>query len=242
MRFEQQYQNAGFQAQRMYPVEALIRFLAVHQDLFAASRAVRTLDLGCGSGGNLWMLEREGLGPIGLDGSPSGLAAAKVHLSSKWGLQAPLVSGDFTALPFPDESFDLVVDVVSLQHLPLAPCGAALREIARVLHPGGRFFSLRLSDCSTMYRFGGGTLIDKVTIDDIRNVGMPLRGNGPTSFWNPACARREYHSAGLVIDAIDVFARHYHESDPDPAAVYVSIDAIRPKMISADDHVRFGAS
>jgi len=50
-------------------------------------------------------------------------------------LAANLVHGDIRGLPFPDESFDLVVDFGTLYYV--RPARRALREIARVLRAGG---------------------------------------------------------------------------------------------------------
>ncbi|MEN3282315.1 MAG: hypothetical protein V7607_3455 [Solirubrobacteraceae bacterium] len=44
---------------------------------------------------------------------------------------------DATALPFPDASFDAVYSVSVIEHLPYDADGAMMREIARVLRPGG---------------------------------------------------------------------------------------------------------
>lgn len=48
-----------------------------------------------------------------------------------------LSAADLTRLPFPDSSFDIVLGVSILHHVPLE---AAFREIIRVTRPGGRFF------------------------------------------------------------------------------------------------------
>jgi SAM-dependent methyltransferase len=56
-------------------------------------------------------------------------------------LTADLRVGDMTALPWPDESFDAVIDRYAVA--TLMDQRTALREIARVLRPDGRFFSTR---------------------------------------------------------------------------------------------------
>jgi ubiquinone/menaquinone biosynthesis C-methylase UbiE len=67
----------------------------------------------------------------GLDVSAGLLAVARARLP-----EADLREGDLEALPFADASFDAVVAVNSLFYA--ADMAAALRELARVVRPGGR--------------------------------------------------------------------------------------------------------
>lgn len=66
-----------------------------------------------------------------LDLSAELLARAKCRIEN----QAVFISGDAEALPFRNESFDLVYGCSVLHHLDLEE---ALREVRRVLRPGGR--------------------------------------------------------------------------------------------------------
>src|SRR6185295_2989918 len=59
--------------------------------------------------------------------------------------------GDATALPFPDGSFDLVVDCMTSQHLPWRAHKFAFMEYRRVLRPSGQVFLYHLdarTDCN----------------------------------------------------------------------------------------------
>jgi SAM-dependent methyltransferase len=72
---------------------------------------------------------------VGLDLNPGMLAVARgVPITS--GASVDWREGDATAMPFPDASFDVVLCPLGLQYFPDRP--AALKEMHRVLVPGGR--------------------------------------------------------------------------------------------------------
>ena len=92
----------------------------------------RTLDLGCGEGRLSRDLKTLGHNVVGVDISPTMIAAARAadpeietHIS------------DAAALPFSDAEFDCVVAHLSLQDVD--NLAQAVREAARVLRPDGRF-------------------------------------------------------------------------------------------------------
>lgn len=99
--------------------------------LDGVTQQTRCLDVGCGTGNSYAReLQRRGGDYVGVDVSETAVAAARAA-----GLQAEVIA-DAAELPFPDESFDLVLCVEVFEHL-FAPDSAA-REIRRVLRPGGR--------------------------------------------------------------------------------------------------------
>jgi SAM-dependent methyltransferase len=91
-----------------------------------------TLDIGCGEGRLSRDLKARGHTVVGLDGSPSMVAAAR-----EADPEIEVVLGDAAALPFADGSADLAIAFMSLQDVENAE--GAIREAARVLEPGGRF-------------------------------------------------------------------------------------------------------
>lgn len=210
--FDQAYKESGMRSQRSYPNEQLIAFIA--QNYFHISlnqrKNIRVLEVGCGSGANLWMLAKEGFSTYGIDSSLTALDIAKTHLAHKWGVEAILRCGSITALPYEDEFFDVVVDIVTLQHLNLIDSKAALSEIRRVLRAGGKAFSFRLSDKSIMFMNSGADFIDAATVSNIENRQLPLSNTGPISFWSASLAREMYISAGLHIESIDSYSRTYN--------------------------------
>jgi SAM-dependent methyltransferase len=106
-----------------------------HRDVFlemVPAPAGRTLDLGCGEGRLTRDLAALGHDVVGVDVSPTMIAAAREAAP-----EMELHVADAAALPFDDRSFGLVVAFMSLQDVDDLP--GTIREAARVLAPGGRF-------------------------------------------------------------------------------------------------------
>ena len=95
---------------------------------------LRVLDVGCGQGIDVYRYALAGAAATGVDLTPRHVELARQHLEAM-GLEAEIVQGDAESLPFADASFDRVSSNGVLHHPPDMP--AALREIRRVLVPGG---------------------------------------------------------------------------------------------------------
>jgi SAM-dependent methyltransferase len=96
-------------------------------------------DLGCGHGGpGLWAAQQTGATLIGIDLSPAGIELAR-RRAARLGLdrRASFTAGDLAATGLPDASCDAVMSLDVLLFVPGK--AAALREVARILRPGGRF-------------------------------------------------------------------------------------------------------
>jgi SAM-dependent methyltransferase len=96
-------------------------------------RGLEALDVGCGAGLTALRLSRrpEIARVVGLDPSPEALNRARRSLG------LPLVRGSALELPFPSGRFDVATCFDVLQHLPPGGDLRALRELCRVLRPGG---------------------------------------------------------------------------------------------------------
>ena len=106
------------------------KLLKAHLDLVgkALPHQNRLLDLCCGTGIVGTALMRQGWEPTGVDITPEMVAVASKIF--------PAVVGKVEALPFPDKSFDACV---IRQSFMLLEGEKSLREIKRVLKPGGLF-------------------------------------------------------------------------------------------------------
>jgi ubiquinone/menaquinone biosynthesis C-methylase UbiE len=126
--------------------------LTVDFDRLGLRRGDRVLDLGCGAGRHAFEIYRRGGHVIALDRDDTELKgvqailAAMVELGEGPGdASAGPVRGDALVLPFPDGTFDRIVASEVLEHVP--DDEGAMRELARVLRPGG-------SIAVTVPRFG----------------------------------------------------------------------------------------
>ena len=115
----------------------------------------RVLDVGCGTGVLLEGMNHRG---AGLDRSAEMLAVARGRLPG-----VPLVRGDATALPFAGAAFDAAVTNSALHYL--ADPAAAVRELARVVRPGG---AVVWTD------WDGGSLTTRAACGWLRLTGRPL--------------------------------------------------------------------
>ena len=96
------------------------------------------LDIGCGEGRFCRMLSPHGVAVTGLDPTPALLEAARARDPQGTYIEAPA-----ERLPFPPETFDLVVSYLSLIDIP--DIATAIPEMARVLKPGGALLIANLN-------------------------------------------------------------------------------------------------
>lgn len=225
--FERHYEEKGFSSQRRYPNEQLIQFLAEH--FFSVPKAqrkrIKCLEVGCGSGANIWMIAKEGFDTYGIDIAPTSIRLCKKMLHY-WKVNANVKKGNMRALPFEDCFFDAVVDVLSVEHTDLNGHKEAYDEIFRCLKKGGKFFSWHLGTNSDNFRRGGGRKLDLLTIDNAPNPKVPYRNNGLTCFLTQATARRMLSVAGFRDIVIERVMRTYENMTQ--KVEYFSIQALKP--------------
>jgi SAM-dependent methyltransferase len=143
-------------------------------DLLDVAPGMRLLDVACGEGELLGCARQRGLEAHGIDLSEVALRKARTH-----GGHVAVVNGE--ALPYPDGTFDRVVNFGSLEHYDDPVAGA--REMARVLTAGGRAlfqlpnaFGLRWN-VMHVWRTG-----------DVHDDGQPIQRYGTRAQWTAVLA------------------------------------------------------
>ena len=159
---------------------------------FAGTRGLRVLEIGCGLGTDGAQFAKAGADYTGVD-----LTEAAVELARKrfelFNLRGEFRTADAENLDFADESFDLVYSHGVLHHTP--DTARAVREVHRVLRPGGRAIVMLYHRNSYNYR---------VNIGFLRRAGVHLLR------WN-AGVKLVHRLTGEPVDSLREHARKLRE-------------------------------
>ncbi|MCH7808535.1 MAG: class I SAM-dependent methyltransferase [Planctomycetes bacterium] len=114
----------------------LMEKLAARRERYYGIRTgQRVLDIGCGTGATVSRLRARGVDAVGIDFAPAMVEAAH----REYALEDHVHCAEATNLPFASSSLDAVLANGVFHHLAVqGRLGDALREIHRVLKPGGR--------------------------------------------------------------------------------------------------------
>ena len=128
---------------KLFGLDALRRALLEQASL---QPAYRVLDVGCGTGTLAILIKQEHptITVIGIDPDPKALARAQ-RKAERAQVSVHFERGFADALPFPDAAFDRVFSSLMFHHLGRNEKEQSLREIRRVLRPGGRLEFLDLA-------------------------------------------------------------------------------------------------
>jgi ubiquinone/menaquinone biosynthesis C-methylase UbiE len=103
----------------------------------ACGEGGKLLEVGCGMGTDLLQLARTGINVTGVDLTEAGIELARKRFDV-YGTQAELKVADAENLPFVGREFDVVYSFGVLHHTP--DTKSSVREVCRVLKPGGKAF------------------------------------------------------------------------------------------------------
>lgn len=108
--------------------------------LFKKKGVKKVLDFGCGTGRHLVYLAKNKFDVYGIDIAEEGIGQSKKWLK-KEGLKANLKIGSmYEKLPYKDNYFDAIVSIQALHHERIVNVRKAIKEVERVLKPGGLVF------------------------------------------------------------------------------------------------------
>ena len=115
-------------------------FLQKH---YPGQKDLHLLDIGCGTGITLQILQEFGKAE-GMD-----LSDDAIDFCKKRGFS--ITKGDVAKMPFPDDSFDIITCLGVFYHEGVKDDLMAMKEIKRILKPGGRLLSM---DCAMPSLYG----------------------------------------------------------------------------------------
>ena len=210
--YEKEYSSQSFNAQRRFPNEELCRFMGRNYFHLSESdrKLINILEVGCGSGANLWMLAREGFTAKGIDLSSEAIKLCDDMLRS-YKCGAELSIGSITELPYFAKSINAVVDVFSSNCLNNQQGDEFLKETFRVLKDGGKFFSYFPSANSYAWlKADASHRIEKNTLKGIFIKKSPFYGNFYSfRFLTPAQYKELLEKIGFSISYLETVSRTY---------------------------------
>ena len=165
----------------------------------------RILEIGCGGAQCSRWLAAQGAEPVASDVSGGQLAEAQ-RLNARTGITVPLVLADAQRLPFAAESFDLACSAYG--GVPFVSDSAGvMREVARVLRPGGRWVFSTTHPFRWCFRDDpgpGGLVVDSSYFDRRAYVEQDAAGVATYVEHHRTMGDRvrEIRAAGLVVDDI----------------------------------------
>jgi len=212
--YENSYKNSGLKAQRRYPNEELLRFLGVnffHKDV-TNRESIKILEVGCGSCANIWMIAKEGFDSYGLDLSGESLKLGRKILDD-WQVDAELKQGSFLELPYEDNVFDVVVDVLSMACTNHEKYLQGIDEVYRVIKKGGLFFSYTPSQNSDSFiNYKPAIKLDPYTLNGLyREDGFGAGNHYSFHFWDKETLQETLINKGFTIEVLETLTRSYRD-------------------------------
>jgi SAM-dependent methyltransferase len=133
----------------------------------------RVLEIGLGQGADSEQIIRRGAIWSGLDLTPESVKRVSTRLRLRGFTYERLECGSALAIPFNDNSFDMVFSHGVLHHIPNVR--AAQREIARVLKPDGRLVAMLYARRSLNYLVAIA-VVRRIAIVGLYRIGVKTGG------------------------------------------------------------------
>ncbi len=157
--------------------EKIQRWLEPEPEMEALARRwrdrgfTRLLDRGCGPGRHAMYFARQGFAVTGMDRSEEALSYLRKWAAGE-NLPVTTVAGNFRETPFADGCFDCVIDYHASFHTDTAGYFQAVRELWRLLRPGGEaYLTLKSQNDARFHSAGPEAHTDRFTL--IHPDGVP---------------------------------------------------------------------
>lgn len=183
-----------------YPPLSLVRFIAKNYYKASDRSAIKILELGSGTGANLWYLSREGFTVYGIDGSKTACEKAKQRLITEGlsGRIGSIIVGDyFDQLDFfADEYFDAIIDIGSLCCNSFDRAQQIIIKSIRKLRAHGRLFSQTFADGTW------GLDFTPIGYNACYPIEGPMAGEGYNRFTSKKDISKLYQPSGSKIVSV----------------------------------------
>ncbi|MBI3096719.1 MAG: methyltransferase domain-containing protein [Planctomycetes bacterium] len=173
-------------------------------DLGGVQPGCAILDVGCGTG-SLLLGAAGRVGPAGslhgVEPSPEMAAHARGKASAA-GIPVSVVEGSAGSLPYPAASFDVAFSTLVFHHLPGAMREGAVREMRRVLRPGGRAVIVDWQPPTSLLKAMTSPLFVVGLLHNLRPGGAPLDSSGTESVMSElgfeSMERHSFDGGGVI--------------------------------------------
>lgn len=192
---------------RAFPSEQMIRLIC--RALPAEARAgLAAADVGCGNGRNAIALARLGFKPVMAIDPSDALLQVATSAAQREGLALDARRGGLPNLPLDSRSVNIVVCWGVLYVVgDEATVSASLREVSRVLRPGGLLIADWRTDVDHLRRFADHRIDERTWR---LSPAAPLKlGGAVYSFWSDDAVRSAHSAAGLAV--LDMQREEIHE-------------------------------
>lgn len=139
----EKYKDDGEEVVNTYLNLGFSKHIALMREHMGLISGTKVLDIGCGTGALLVELCQAGAEVTGIDTfeEAGGIdrRIAQSRLKEK-GLVAKLIAGTASDIPSGNDAYDLVITIGMLEHIPPTIRPEMLREMFRVVKPGGYLF------------------------------------------------------------------------------------------------------
>lgn len=196
------------------PIVRLMGFDSVRRELVSRANieaGQRILDIGCGTGTLVVKLKRQYTAAqvVGLD--PDAKALQRAHIkAARAGVSVELEQGFADELPYQSESFDRVFSSFMFHHLNTQERENMLREVLRVLKPGGSFHLVDFTVADASHAFFDRLFRSHAQMKDNSDERILELLSG-TGFTNPVKVKEANMLLGLLHGA------HYQASARPPS-------------------------